>query len=201
MSFDLIIAGVGGQGAILLSDIIGSAAVKAGKSVRAAETHGMAQRGGSVEIHLRINCKYGSLVALRSANVLLGLEPLEALRYARYLAEDGIAIVNMAKIPPQSVILGKAVYPADEEITTSLRQFCRAVITLDAVELAKLAGTSIAMNIVMLGALSKFLPISEKLLRVSIAAHVPKKMIEVNLKAFELGKAVTSKVSSQLLYE
>lgn len=195
MSFDLIIAGVGGQGAILLSDIIGSAAVKAGKSVRAAETHGMAQRGGSVEIHLRINCRYGSLVSLRSANVLLGLEPLEALRYARYLAEDGIAIVNMAKIPPQSVILGKAVYPEDDEITAGLRQFCRAVITLNAVELAKLAGTSVAMNIVMLGALSRFLPISEKLLRESIIAHVPKKMIEVNLKAFELGKAVTSKVS------
>jgi len=188
MSFDLIIVGVGGQGAILLSDIIGSAAVKKGLPVRAAETHGMAQRGGSVEIHLRINCEYGSLVPLRGARVLLGLEPLEALRYARYLARDGTAIVNVAKIPPQSVIAGKAVYPPVEEIIASLRKFCREVITLDAAELAKRAGSAQAMNIVMLGALSKFLPFSEAVLRECIAEQVPEKMVEVNLRAFELGK-------------
>ncbi len=198
MGFDLVIAGVGGQGGILLSDIIGSAAVKMGKPVRAAETHGMAQRGGSVEIHMRIDCEYGSLVPHHSARVLLGLEPLEALRYAKYLAEDGIAIVNTARILPLSVILGKAIYPADNEIIFALRQFCKAVITLDAVELAKRAGSSIAMNIVMLGALSNFLPIPEELLRESIAAHVPKKMIEVNLKAFELGKKQLLSYSANL---
>lgn len=188
MSFDLIIVGIGGQGAILLSDIIGSAAVKKGLPVRAAETHGMAQRGGSVEIHVRINCEYGSLVPLRGARVLLGLEPLEALRYARYLARDGTAIVNVAKISPQSVIAGKAVYPPVEEIIASLRKFCREVITLDAAELAKRAGSAQAMNIVMLGALSKFLPFSEAVLRERIAELVPEKMVEVNLRAFELGK-------------
>jgi indolepyruvate ferredoxin oxidoreductase beta subunit len=188
MSFDLIIAGVGGQGAILISDIIGSAAVKAGKSVRAAETHGMAQRGGSVEIHMRINCIYGSLVSLRSASALLGLEPLEALRYARYLAEDGFAIVNTAKIPPSSVILGKAIYPESNEIIAGLKKFCKVVITLDALELAMRIGSPLAMNIVMLGALSKFLPLPEELLRESIVELVPEKMIEVNLRAFELGK-------------
>ncbi|MEM2924288.1 MAG: indolepyruvate ferredoxin oxidoreductase subunit beta [Methanocellales archaeon] len=188
MSFNLVIAGVGGQGAILLSDIIGSAAVKAGKTVIGAETHGMAQRGGSVEIHLRIDCKYGSLVPLRSARVLLGLEPLEALRYARYLSKDGIAIVNMAKIPPPVVILCKAVYPADNEIIAGLKKFCREVITLDALELAKRAGSPLVVNIVMLGALSKFLPLSEELLRESIAEHVPAKIVEVNKRAFELGR-------------
>ncbi len=191
-SFDLIIVGVGGQGAILVSDIVGRAAVKRGLPVRAAETHGMAQRGGSVEIHLRINCEYGSLIPLRSAKVLLGLEPLEALRYARYLATDGIAVVNTAQILPQSVIAGKAVYPSVEEIISTLKQSCREVITLDAVELAKQSGNALAMNIVMLGAVSKLLPIPEAMLLESIREQVPEKLIDVNLRAFKEGRKALS---------
>lgn len=197
-SFDLIIVGVGGQGAILVSDIIGSAAVKKGLPVRAAETHGMAQRGGSVEIHLRLDCEYGSLIPLRSAKVLLGLEPLEALRYARYIARDGIAIVNIAKIPPQSVIAGKAVYPSIEEIVSALKQFTGDVITLDAVKLAKQSGNALAMNIVMLGALSKFLPVSESMQRAGIRRHVPEKLVEINLRAFEMGKKASLGYSANL---
>src|SRR5512137_2627773 len=100
---DIVIVGVGGQGVILISDVIGRAAVRAGKPVRGAETHGMAQRGGSVVNHTRIGCRYSPLVAERGADVLLALEPAEALRFAHFLAPGGAALVNTNPVLPVSV--------------------------------------------------------------------------------------------------
>ena len=186
---DVVIVGVGGQGVILISDVIGRAAVKAGKPVRGAETHGMAQRGGSVVNHTRIGCRLSPLVALGSADVLLALEPVEALRFGRFLSPEGVALVNTRPVLPITVTTGKASYPSLEDILKPLRQLCRAVLPMDATDIARHAGTEQAMNVVMQGALSRFIPLAEDLLLEALAEVVPSKFLTANRKAFALGKA------------
>jgi len=185
---DLVLVGVGGQGVILLSNIIGTAATKAGYSVRGAETHGMAQRGGSVMNHIRLGCEFGPLVSAGSADVLLAFEPAEALRYAHYLSKDGIALVNINPVHPTTVTTGKARYPPLEEILTPLRRICKDIKTIDATELAVNAGNPQTMNVVMLGALSKYIPLREEELIEALRESVPAKFLEVNRRAFEFGK-------------
>lgn len=186
---DIVIVGVGGQGVILISDILGRAAVRAGKPVRGAETHGMAQRGGSVINYTRIGCRFSPMVPSGCADVLLALEPAEALRFGHYLSGEGIALVNTLPVLPITVTTGKASYPPVNEILSPLREICREVMPMDATSLAKTAGTAQAMNVVMLGALSKYIPLSEKLLLDTLCDVVPRKYLEVNRRAFELGKA------------
>jgi indolepyruvate ferredoxin oxidoreductase beta subunit len=186
---DLVVVGVGGQGVILISNVIGKAALKAGQPIRAAETHGMAQRGGSVISHIRLGCEFGPLVPAGGADILLALEPAEALRYGRYLSEDGIALVNTNPVLPITVTTGQSKYPALEEILAPLRRICRNVKTLDATKLASKAGTSQAMNVVMLGALSRYIPLQEDLLIESLSESIPAKFLEVNRRAFEFGKS------------
>ncbi len=186
---DIVIVGVGGQGVILISDVLGRAAVRAGKPVRGAETHGMAQRGGSVINYTRIGCKFSPMVPSGGADVLLALEPAEALRFAHYLSQDGIAIVNNRPVLPITVTTGKASYPPVNEILKNLRTVCKDVKLMDATSLAKHAGTAQAMNVVMLGALSRYIPLPEKLLIDALCDVVPEKYLDVNKNAFELGKA------------
>ena len=186
---DLVIVGVGGQGVILISDVIGRAAVLAEKPVCGAETHGMAQRGGSVINHTRIGCSFSPLVALGGADVLLALEPGEALRFAQYLSPEGVALVNTRPVLPATVTAGLASYPPIPEILSSLGQHCRRVLDMDATALASRAGTAQAMNVVMLGALSQFIPLSEESILQSLARVVPPRFLEVNKRAFALGKA------------
>lgn len=186
---DIVIVGVGGQGVILISDVIGRAAVRAGKPVRGAETHGMAQRGGSVVNHTRIGCSLSPMVALGSADVLLALEPAEALRFGHFLSPDGIALLNTRPVLPITVTTGKASYPPLQEILSPLRQICKSVLPMDATALAKQAGTEQAMNVVMLGALSRFIPLPEDLLLEALTEVVPSKHVASNRKAFALGKA------------
>lgn len=185
--FDLVIAGVGGQGAILASDIIGRAAVREGFSIRAAETHGMAQRGGSVVNHIRIGCELGSMIPLGGADVLLALEPSEALRYLDYLAEDGVVIVNTEPILPVTVTSGLCTYPNIEEIMASL-QGKRKVIGFNASQLATTAGNVQAMNVVMVGAISNYLPIPVDVMRDCVRELVPPKTVDINVRAFEVGR-------------
>ncbi|WP_298684905.1 indolepyruvate oxidoreductase subunit beta [uncultured Methanomethylovorans sp.] len=184
--FDLVIAGVGGQGTILASDIIGKAAVKEGLPVMAAETHGMAQRGGSVVNHLRIGCEFGSLIPLKSADALLALEPSEALRYIEYLSDDGIVIVNTEPVLPVTVTSGVSSYPDIGEMIDYLEQKF-TVKAFNAVQLAKAAGHVQSMNTVMIGAVSKYLPLSKDVLIECVRGSVPKKTVDINIKAFELG--------------
>ena len=185
---DIVVAGVGGQGVILLSKIIGKAAVKEGLPVRAAETHGMAQRGGSVITHIRLGCKFGPLVPVGGADILLGLEPAEALRYAHYVSKGGIALVNTNPVLPSTVTTGRAKYPPLDAILAPLRRICSDVKTLDATKLAANAGNPQAMNVVMLGALSKYMPLREEIVIESLRESVPAKFLEVNMRAFEVGK-------------
>lgn len=186
---DIVIVGVGGQGVILISDVIGRAAVKAGKPVRGAETHGMAQRGGSVINHTRIGCKYSPMVSSGGADVLLALEPAEALRFAHFLSPDGVALVNINPILPVTVTTGKASYPSLEDIITPMRAVCKDVKTMDATSLAKRAGTAQAMNVVMLGALARYIPLPKELLEDAVREVVPPKYLDINRRAFDLGKA------------
>ncbi|MDM7934799.1 MAG: indolepyruvate ferredoxin oxidoreductase subunit beta [Methanothrix sp.] len=172
-----------------ISEVIGRAAVKACKPVRGAETHGMAQRGGSVINHTRIGCTFGPMVSPGSADLLLALEPAEALRYAHFLSPQGIALVNTRPVLPVSVTSGLASYPPIEEILDVLSGICREVRRLDATAIGERAGTAQAMNVVMLGALSRYLPIPEGLLIEALAESVPCQYLETNRRAFLLGKA------------
>jgi indolepyruvate ferredoxin oxidoreductase beta subunit len=186
--FDLLIVGVGGQGVILASDIIGRAAVQEGLPVRSAETHGMAQRGGAVENHVRIGCKYGSLIPLEGADCLMSMEPLESLRFARYLSPKGIAVINTEKIIPVTVNTGKVQYPELELILGTMKGLCSEVKSENYTGLAKKAGAVQALNVVMIGAVSKYLPIKPETIKDVIARSVPPKTVAVNLKAFDLGR-------------
>jgi indolepyruvate ferredoxin oxidoreductase beta subunit len=186
---DIVIVGVGGQGVILISDVIGRAAVKAGKPVRGAETHGMAQRGGSVVNHTRIGCRYSPMVPTGGADVLLALEPAEALRFAHFLSRDGIALINTNPVLPVTVTTGKASYPSLDEIISPLAEVCKDVRAMDATALAKEAGTAQAMNVVMLGSLSRYIPLPEDMLIDAISEVVPPKYLDINKRAFDLGKA------------
>jgi indolepyruvate ferredoxin oxidoreductase beta subunit len=184
---DLLITGVGGQGAILASDIIGKAAVTAGIPIRAAETHGMAQRGGSVVNHIRIGNDYGSMIPKKGADLLLALEPMEAVRYLDFLKDGGVVIVNTQPIIPVTVTSGLTKYP---EVTDILEFLSEKYIVkaFSADELAYEAGSRLAMNVVMVGAVSGYLPIPKEIMLESVKALVPQKTIEVNLRAFEAGR-------------
>ncbi len=190
MKFDLIIVGVGGQGTILASNIIGRSAMKEGIPVKAAETHGMAQRGGSVENHLRIGCRYGPLIPKGSADALLGFEPAEAIKSSHFLSKDGVAIINTEKIIPFSVTSMGLKYPDVEYLITEFKKIFKNVITLNAAKLARESGNIMTVNTVMLGVLMRYLPINEKVIIETIRELVPKKFLEVNLRAFEAGKTV-----------
>lgn len=184
---DLLITGVGGQGAILASDIIGKAAVVSGLSIRAAETHGMAQRGGSVINHIRLGTYLGSMIPKKGADIMLALEPMEAVRYLDFLKDGGVIIVNTHPIIPVTVTSGLAKYPDVQEILDVLSEKY-VVKAVNANELAYEAGSRLAMNVVMVGAVSGYLPIPKEALLESVKALVPKKTIEINVRAFEMGR-------------
>ena len=184
---DLLITGGGGQGAILASDIIGKAAVTAGMPIRAAETHGMAQRGGSVVNHIRVGNDYGSMIPKKGADLLLALEPMEAVRYLDFLKDGGIVIMNTQPIIPVTVTSGLTKYPEVSDILDFLSEKY-IVKAFNADDLAYEAGNRLAMNVVMVGAVSGYLPIPKETLLESVKALVPQKTIEVNLRAFEAGR-------------
>lgn len=186
---DMVIVGVGGQGVILISDVIGRAGVLAGKPVRGAETHGMAQRGGSVINHTRIGCRFSPLVAPSSADLLIALEPAEALRFGHFLSPEGVALINNQPVLPVTVTTGRARYPSLDDLIEPLCGQCQRVLALDATALARKAGTAQAMNVVMLGALSRYIPLSEEHIIQALVEVVPPKHLEANKRAFALGKA------------
>jgi indolepyruvate ferredoxin oxidoreductase beta subunit len=196
--FNMIIAGVGGQGSILASHIFADAAIRASVAsgdnnvkVRVGETFGAAMRGGAVASHVKIGTDvFNPLVPEDTADVVLGLEPLETLRVGmKYIAPGGMVIMNIRKYESVDVKTGQAEYPSISDIVSSFEKLNAHVITLDATEIAITAGTAKAMNIVMLGALAACPknPVPKRILEEVIKDRVPAKTIEVNQKAFELG--------------
>ena len=186
--FDLIIVGVGGQGAILASDIVGMAAVIEGLPVQAAETHGMAQRGGSVINHVRLDCRFGSLIPAGRAHAILALEPAEGLRAIDFLSPDGVVVVNTNPVFPITVLSGASVYPEVDIVLKELADRCEHLVPLDARMIALKAGNTLTSNVVLIGAISNFLPLDTRSIEESISNLVPPRTVDVNLKAFRLGR-------------
>ena len=183
VKFDLVIVGVGGQGTLLASKILGRLALKAGCGVKVSEVHGMSQRGGSVITHVRVGDRVHSpIVAIGEADYLLSFEQLEAARAAAFLKPDGVAIVNTQRILPMPVITGAAAYP--ENPLAALPK----VEGADALTIAVECGSQKALNLVLLGMLSRHLPFEPEVWQEAIAACVPAKTLETNLAAFRRGR-------------
>jgi indolepyruvate ferredoxin oxidoreductase beta subunit len=186
MKCDVILAGVGGQGVLSIAAIIATAAVEEGLEVRQSEVHGMAQRGGAVLAHLRISDKAiaSVLVPKGGADLILSMEPLESLRYAAWLSPNG-ALVSAA-----DPVINITNYPELDGIISAIKTFPLYRI-VEAASLAKEAGFARAVNMVMVGAASAFLPLEPKTLEITIEkmfAHKDAAAVEANKKAFGLGK-------------
>ncbi len=186
---NILIAGVGGQGILLISNILGKAAISQGLNVRGSETHGMAQRGGSVVSHVRIGEANSPLIPEGEADYFVALEPFEALRYLNYLGSNCTALVSTFRIVPSIVQSSIGRYPPLEEILGNLEDHAE-VIPIDTISLAKKAGSPLTANVVMLGALSTLrdFPLKEEVLKEALLSLVPPRTRDMNLKAFELGK-------------
>ncbi|RKZ32347.1 indolepyruvate oxidoreductase subunit beta [bacterium] len=183
----IFITGVGGQGIILASELLSDVALCAGFDVKKSEVHGMAQRGGSVVSAVKFGEKvYSPLVSPGEADVLLAFEPLEALRTLHYAKPDGKVIVNSRPTVPATVASGADTYPRN--IFEKIKDEVPDVLIIDGVSLAKKAGTVRAVNVVLLGALSNFLPFSDDDWSEAIQARIPAKFLESNLNAFQSGK-------------
>ncbi len=183
----VVLVGVGGQGILLASEIVAQAAMKAGFDVKTNEVHGMAQRGGSVIAQIRYGKKvFSPLVAKGTAKVLGALERIEALRYADYLADNGLVVVNSQMMIPVTVSMGAGSYPDDAE--ERLRRKFKNLIYIDAAQKAVGLGNIKAANVVTLGALSAGLDLPLEAWHEAIEVSVKPKFKDINLKAFDAGR-------------
>ena len=183
---NILIVGVGGQGTLLASKLLGKFFTNEGYDVKVSEVHGMSQRGGSVVTYVRYGDKvYSSVIEKGEADIILSFEQLESARWLAYLKEGGVLITNTQKIDPMPVIMGKAEYP--ENIIEKIRDKGVNLVAVDALSLAEEAGTAKAANVVLLGSAVKYLGFEKEMWTDIIKSTVPPKFVDVNLKAFELG--------------
>ena len=190
---DILMVGVGGQGTVLASDILGDVALAIGLDVKKTDTLGMAQRGGSVTSHLRIGKKVWSpLISPKEADILLAFEKLEAARWVNYIKPDGIVIINNLAIPPLSISLGTQKYPDDQDIIKSFQQRTTRIHMLDGTKEAGVIGDVRTLNVLMLGFLSVLVPISigHEVWQQGISRHLPEKLLGMNMRAFERGREI-----------
>ena len=183
---NVMIVGVGGQGSLLASKLLGRLLIDEGYDVKVSEVHGMSQRGGSVVTYVRFGEKvYSPIITEGEADFIISFEKLEAARYAKYLNKDGLIVVNTQQIDPMPVIIGAAEYPVDvlDELTAKGLK----VEPLDALTLAEQAGSSKAVNIVLMGKVAKQFGISYDKWITAIENTVAPKFVEMNKKAFDLG--------------
>jgi indolepyruvate ferredoxin oxidoreductase beta subunit len=187
--FNILINGVGGQGVILMSELLGRAAVADNLRVRGSEILGMAVRGGSVTSSIRLGDDvYGPLIPTGKCQAMVSMEPSEALRNISYLSKSSLVLLNTAVTIPFTVSIGESSYPSLEAIMEKLAKASGRIVQMDASKLAQEAGNLLTTNIVMLGALfSAGLPIKIATIKETIQAHFPAKVAPVNLKAFDLG--------------
>jgi indolepyruvate ferredoxin oxidoreductase beta subunit len=184
---NILMVGVGGQGVILASEILSEVMLRAGYDVKKSEVHGMAQRGGSVSTHVRFGSKvYSPLIKKGDADILFSFEVLESVRYLDFLKNDALVIVNNQKVLPPSVTLGADTYP--DNIPEVLHARFANVDMVDAFAIAKAAGNSRALNVAFLGALSRYIDVDESVWKEVVSSMLPPKLVEVNLKAFALGR-------------
>ena len=185
MTTNIMIVGVGGQGTLLASRILGGVAIKCGYDVKVSEVHGMSQRGGSVVTYVKYGNKVNSpIIDKGEADVVLAFEKLEALRALPFVKKSGKIILNNREIAPMPVITGACEYPQGiiEELSSKVE-----TISLDALDLSLKAGSQKAVNVVLIGVLAKSTNIEKQIWLDVIKETVPAKFLELNLKAFELG--------------
>lgn len=181
---NILVVGVGGQGTLLTSRILGNLALNNGYDVKLSEVHGMAQRGGSVVTHIRFGEKvYSPLVEIGQADVIVAFEKMEALRWLHFLKKDGVMIVNTQEIDPMPVITGGAEYPSD--MNEQIKAKCEKTVFIDALSVARELGNFRVVNTVLLGELAKHLEFDTEQWEKAIEITVPKKTIEINTKAFK----------------
>lgn len=188
--FNIMFTGVGGTGVLTAARILASAALTEGHNVRMGEIHGMAQRGGAVNCTIRIGENvHGPIIPTGKADLLLSVEPVEALRNVNRVMSAGTIIVGEYRITPTGVLLGRAEYPDDEAILKDLAKFAK-VVTFDAAKAAQEAGGILTMNTVLIGAVLglTLLPIKEKTIIAAIKDILPSRYHEMNITALEKGK-------------
>ena len=184
---NVMIVGVGGQGSLLASKLLGRLLLDEGYDVKVSEVHGMSQRGGSVVTYVRYGEHvYSPVIDKGEADVIVSFELLEAARWLPFLKKDGTVVTNIQQIDPMPVITGNMEYPA--ELVEKMKATGAKVDALDCLKLAEEAGSSKAVNIVLMGRLSHYFDMPEEAWIRVIEANVPAKFLEMNKKAFELGK-------------
>ncbi|MHA1936172.1 MAG: indolepyruvate oxidoreductase subunit beta [Candidatus Thorarchaeota archaeon] len=196
-NYNILFAGVGGQGLMLLSAVLGKAAVDAGLEVMTGETHGLAQRSGSIYVHFKIGKPISPLIPYGKADMLIAMEATEALRYVEYLKEDGVIIMSKHIMPAvaetETVALDKekkTKYFSVEMVEEQLRKVTSKIIALDSLGLALQAGNARTENSVLIGSAASCpdFPIPVEELRKAVLALVPPKTVDANSKAFDLGR-------------
>ena len=185
---NIMIVGVGGQGTLLASKLLGKLLLTRGYDVKVSEVHGMSQRGGSVVTYVRFGDRvYSPIIDKGEADIILSFELLEAARWAEYLKKDGVILTNTQKINPMPVITGTAEYP--EKLTEKIQALGLKLDAFDALRPAMEAGSSKAVNLVLLGRLSAYFDFTDEEWMQAIETSVPAKFLEMNKKAFLLGRA------------
>lgn len=183
---DVLMVGVGGQGTILASNVLSTAAQLAGYDIKMSEIHGMAQRGGSVSTQVRLGEKvYSPLICEGTADVIMAFEKLEALRWLDFLKPGGSIIINDQAIAPVPVLAGLVEYPAG--IIEAIKARVPETLAVDAFNIARTCGEARAANVVLVGALARRLPIPVEIWLKALEARVPPKFIEANRAAFNAG--------------
>lgn len=184
---NIMIVGVGGQGSLLASKLLGHLLLSQGYDVKVSEVHGMSQRGGSVVTYVRYGDHvYSPVIDRGEADFIVSFELLEAARWLPFLKKDGQIVTNTQQIDPMPVITGAVEYPQD--LVEKLRSLGAKVDAMNCLKLAKEAGSAKAVNIVLLGRLSHYFDLPQEAWMASLEANVPAKFLEMNKKAFELGK-------------
>jgi indolepyruvate ferredoxin oxidoreductase beta subunit len=188
----IMIVGVGGQGTLLASRILGNVLMAQGFDVKVSEVHGMSQRGGSVVTYIKYGKRvFSPIIDRGEADFILSFERLEAARWLPYLKEGGKLIVNDQRISPMPVITGAMEYPS--EILERIEALGASIIPVNALEIALEAGSSKAVNVVLIGLLSSIMDFPDELWQETLDKTVPAKFLELNRKAFELGRNVSIK--------
>ena len=199
-SYNFLLAGVGGQGTILASDVLAEVALAAEYDVKKSEVHGMAQRGGSVNTHIRWDAEqvHSPLIGLGEADLLLVFEEAEALRYAEFLKPGGAAIVNCHAIKPITVTSGGAEYPTEDQVRAVYASLTDRFHLVPGTAIAEELGNVRTANVVLLGALSSLLEVQAETWLAVIERRVPPKYVELNRQAFLRGREEMGKAASSL---
>ena len=185
-ALNVMIVGVGGQGTLLASRVLGAAMIASGYDVKVSEVHGMSQRGGSVVTYVRAGEKvYSPIVNMGEADMILAFEQLEAARWLPYLKKDGRLITSTQQIDPMPVVTGAAKYP--EDVLKAIQAARAELVTVDALRLALEAGSVKAVNIVLIGVMARQTDIPKEVWMEAVRSTVPSRFMEMNLKAFEAG--------------